>query len=121
MKSHQVIVSRISREELEDRFLRLHDENILLKQHARKQEDKIKRLWLKLWALFPDCKSFGGFAFFINLIENSTLNPFPVARQVVNKYNFLKKMETLPNRKNKPRGLLVFIMPEVAVWKGESY
>lgn len=45
MKSHQVIVSRISREELEDRFLRLHDENMLLKQHARKQEDKIKRLW----------------------------------------------------------------------------
>ncbi|XP_075796398.1 protein fantom isoform X5 [Pelodiscus sinensis] len=35
-------VSRISREELEDRFLRLHDENILLKQHAHKQEDKIK-------------------------------------------------------------------------------
>ncbi|XP_025924569.1 protein fantom isoform X17 [Apteryx rowi] len=36
-------VSRVSREELEDRFLRLHDENILLKQHANKQEDKIKR------------------------------------------------------------------------------
>uniref|UniRef100_A0A8C0S7A0 RPGRIP1 like n=2 Tax=Canis lupus familiaris TaxID=9615 RepID=A0A8C0S7A0_CANLF len=43
MKSRQA-VSRTSREELEDRFLRLHDENILLKQHARKQEDKIKRL-----------------------------------------------------------------------------
>ncbi|XP_060039899.1 protein fantom-like isoform X2 [Erinaceus europaeus] len=43
MKSRQA-VSRISREELEDRFLRLHDENILLKQHACKQEDKIKRL-----------------------------------------------------------------------------
>ncbi|XP_078400401.1 protein fantom isoform X7 [Cetorhinus maximus] len=36
-------MSRICREELEDRFLRLHDENLLLKQHARKQEDKIKR------------------------------------------------------------------------------
>ncbi|XP_067905563.1 protein fantom isoform X2 [Heterodontus francisci] len=35
-------VSRIGREELEDRFLRLHEENLLLKQHARKQEDKIK-------------------------------------------------------------------------------
>lgn len=43
MKTRQA-VSRVSREELEDRFLRLHDENILLKQHARKQEDKIKRL-----------------------------------------------------------------------------
>ncbi|XP_065589339.1 protein fantom isoform X1 [Cyrtonyx montezumae] len=36
-------ISRISREELEDKFLRLHDENILLKQHANKQEEKIKR------------------------------------------------------------------------------
>ncbi|XP_019326944.1 PREDICTED: protein fantom-like isoform X2 [Aptenodytes forsteri] len=36
-------VSRISREELEDRFLHLCDDNILLKQHANKQEDKIKR------------------------------------------------------------------------------
>uniref|UniRef100_A0A8D0HMN7 Protein fantom n=1 Tax=Sphenodon punctatus TaxID=8508 RepID=A0A8D0HMN7_SPHPU len=36
-------VSRVNRKELEDRFLRLHDENILLKQHAHKQEDKIKR------------------------------------------------------------------------------
>lgn len=52
MKSHQVIVSRISREELEDRFLCLHDENILLKQHARKQEDKIKRLWWKALSSF---------------------------------------------------------------------
>ncbi|XP_037265247.1 protein fantom isoform X5 [Falco biarmicus] len=36
-------VSRISREELEDRFFRLRDESILLKQHANKQEEKIKR------------------------------------------------------------------------------
>ena len=44
MKTRQA-VSRVSREELEDRFLRLHDENILLKQHARNQADKIKRLF----------------------------------------------------------------------------
>ncbi|KQK80903.1 protein fantom [Amazona aestiva] len=37
-------VSRISRKELEDRFLRVRDENILLKQHANKQEEKIKRV-----------------------------------------------------------------------------
>ncbi|XP_053934704.1 protein fantom isoform X2 [Cuculus canorus] len=41
-------VSRISRKELEDRFLRLRDENKLLKQHANKQEDKIKRMTTKL-------------------------------------------------------------------------
>ncbi|XP_025924563.1 protein fantom isoform X13 [Apteryx rowi] len=49
-------VSRVSREELEDRFLRLHDENILLKQHANKQEDKIKRMATKLIRLVNDKK-----------------------------------------------------------------
>ncbi|XP_027475448.1 protein fantom isoform X4 [Zalophus californianus] len=57
MKSRQA-VSRISREELEDRFLRLHDENILLKQHARKQEDKIKRMATKLIRLVNDKKRY---------------------------------------------------------------
>ncbi|KAM4722559.1 protein fantom [Rhinophrynus dorsalis] len=49
-------VSRISREELEDRYLRIHDENLLLKQHARKQEDKIKRMATKLVRLVQDKK-----------------------------------------------------------------
>ncbi|XP_038041246.1 protein fantom isoform X9 [Anas platyrhynchos] len=44
VKARQAI-SRISRQELEDKFFRLRDENILLKQHANKQEEKIKRLW----------------------------------------------------------------------------
>ncbi|XP_075621749.1 protein fantom isoform X3 [Balearica regulorum gibbericeps] len=49
-------VSRISREELEDRFLRLRDDNILLKQHANKQEEKIKRMATKLIRLVNDKK-----------------------------------------------------------------
>ncbi|XP_010211361.1 PREDICTED: protein fantom [Tinamus guttatus] len=56
-------VSRVSREELEDRFLRLRDENILLKQHANKQEDKIKRMATKLIRLVNDkkrCEQVGG-------------------------------------------------------------
>uniref|UniRef100_A0A8C2UZB8 Protein fantom n=1 Tax=Chinchilla lanigera TaxID=34839 RepID=A0A8C2UZB8_CHILA len=57
MKSYQA-VSRVSREELEDRFLRLHEENILLKQHARKQEDKIKRMATKLIRLVNDKKRY---------------------------------------------------------------
>ncbi|XP_023443592.2 protein fantom isoform X2 [Dasypus novemcinctus] len=57
MKSRQA-VSRVSREELEDRFLRLHDENILLKQHARKQEEKIKRMATKLIRLVNDKKRY---------------------------------------------------------------
>ncbi|KAM6380824.1 protein fantom isoform 1-T2 [Pluvialis apricaria] len=49
-------VSRIGREELEDRFLRLRDENILLKQHANKQEEKIKRMATKLIRVLNDKK-----------------------------------------------------------------
>ncbi|KAM9268728.1 protein fantom isoform 2-T4 [Cariama cristata] len=49
-------ISRISREELEDRFLRLRDENTLLKQHANKQEEKIKRLAAKLIRIVNDKK-----------------------------------------------------------------
>lgn len=36
-------VSKLSREELEDRYLRIQEENLVLKQHACKQEDKIRR------------------------------------------------------------------------------
>ncbi|XP_008828294.1 protein fantom isoform X1 [Nannospalax galili] len=57
MKPRQA-VSRVSHEELEDRFLRLHDENTLLKQHARKQEDKIKRMATKLIRLVNDKKRY---------------------------------------------------------------
>ncbi|KAM4052763.1 X-linked retinitis pigmentosa GTPase regulator-interacting protein 1 [Anomaloglossus baeobatrachus] len=44
----------ISREELEDNFLRLHEENLLLKDYARRQEDKIKRMATKLLRLTSD-------------------------------------------------------------------
>ncbi|NXI61900.1 FTM protein, partial [Anseranas semipalmata] len=54
-KARQAI-SRISREVLEDKFLRLRDENILLKQHANKQEEKIKRMATKLIRLVNDKK-----------------------------------------------------------------
>ncbi|KAJ8407857.1 hypothetical protein AAFF_G00269010 [Aldrovandia affinis] len=49
-------VSRVSREDLEDRFLRLHEEHLLLKQHTHKQEDKIKRMATKLIRLVRDRK-----------------------------------------------------------------
>ncbi|KAM8946781.1 protein fantom [Pelodytes ibericus] len=49
-------VSRISRQDLEDRYLHIHDENLLLKQHACKQEDKIKRMATKLIRLMQDKK-----------------------------------------------------------------
>ncbi|XP_061221057.1 protein fantom isoform X2 [Neopsephotus bourkii] len=55
VKARQAL-SRVSRKELEDRFLRVHDENILLKQHANKQEEKIKRMATKLIRLVNDKK-----------------------------------------------------------------
>ncbi|KAM7397361.1 hypothetical protein PAMP_020339 [Pampus punctatissimus] len=47
-------IMRVSREELEDRFLRLHEETLLLKQHIHKQDDKIKKLGTKLMRLVKD-------------------------------------------------------------------
>ncbi|XP_069580461.1 protein fantom [Brachyistius frenatus] len=47
-------ISRVSREELEDRFLRQHEETLLLKQHIHKQDDKIKKLGTKLMRLVKD-------------------------------------------------------------------
>ncbi|XP_053497206.1 protein fantom isoform X3 [Ictalurus furcatus] len=49
-------VPKISRQELEDRYLRLQEENLLLKQHSHKQEDKIKRMATKLLRLVKDRK-----------------------------------------------------------------
>ncbi|XP_030587414.1 protein fantom isoform X3 [Archocentrus centrarchus] len=47
-------ISRVSREELEDRFLRLHEETLQLKQHIHKQDDKIKKLGTKLMRMVKD-------------------------------------------------------------------
>ncbi|XP_051778435.1 protein fantom [Erpetoichthys calabaricus] len=47
-------VSKVSRDHLEDQFLRLHEENHLLKQYARQQEDKMKRMATKLLRLTSD-------------------------------------------------------------------
>ncbi|XP_019629312.1 PREDICTED: protein fantom-like [Branchiostoma belcheri] len=50
------IVAQLTRDELEDRYLRLYEENIILKRHGRKQEDKIKRMATKLLRLVNDKK-----------------------------------------------------------------
>ncbi|KAG7258562.1 hypothetical protein CRUP_032311, partial [Coryphaenoides rupestris] len=47
-------IGRVPREELEDRYLHLHEENLLLKQNGNNQEDKIKRLATKLVKLVKD-------------------------------------------------------------------
>ncbi|XP_056383863.1 X-linked retinitis pigmentosa GTPase regulator-interacting protein 1 isoform X2 [Hyla sarda] len=52
-------VALISREELEDNFLHLHKENLLLKEYARKQEDKIKRMATKLLRLTSELGKHG--------------------------------------------------------------
>ena len=39
----RAVVSKWPRDDLEDKYLRMYEENLLLKKHARKQEDKIKR------------------------------------------------------------------------------
>ncbi|XP_061138242.1 protein fantom-like isoform X1 [Syngnathus typhle] len=49
-----VDVSRVSRKELEDNFLQLYDDSLLLKQHIHQQEDKIRKLGTKLLRLVKD-------------------------------------------------------------------
>ncbi|XP_042157113.1 protein fantom [Oncorhynchus tshawytscha] len=65
-------ISRVSREELEDRLLQLHEENLLHKQHTQKQEDKIKR-----WQLHP--------AYTHKQIHNKGFNPnaYPLQYQTL--------------------------------------
>lgn len=48
------VLSGIGREELEDKFLRLRDDHVLLKRYANKQEEKIKRMTTKLMRLVND-------------------------------------------------------------------
>ena len=50
------VVAKLSRGELEDRYLRLLEENVVLKKHAVKQEDKIKKLATKLIRVMSDKK-----------------------------------------------------------------
>lgn len=38
----RLTIAKLSREDLEDKYLNIYDENIILKKHARKQEEKIK-------------------------------------------------------------------------------
>ena len=37
------MVTKWNREELEDKFIRMYEENLVLKKHGRKQEEKIKK------------------------------------------------------------------------------
>jgi len=38
------MVSKMDRGELEDKFIRLYEENLIIKRYAKKQDDKIKKL-----------------------------------------------------------------------------
>ncbi|KAK6185889.1 hypothetical protein SNE40_008027 [Patella caerulea] len=54
------MVNKWQRDELEDKYLRNYEENIILKKHARKQEEKIKKMATKLLRLVNDRKKLGG-------------------------------------------------------------
>ena len=50
------LVAKLSRDEVEDRYLRLLEENTQLKKHACKQEEKIKKLATKLIRVISEKK-----------------------------------------------------------------
>lgn len=43
ISSERQMIAKLSPEDLQDRYLRLYDDHLLLKQHAKKQEEKIKK------------------------------------------------------------------------------
>ncbi len=43
ISNERQMIAKLDPADLQDRYLRLYDENLLLKQHGRKQEDKIKK------------------------------------------------------------------------------
>jgi protein fantom len=61
-------ISKLTREDLEDKYLKCYDENILLKKHGRKQEEKIKKMATKLIRLIQDKKR-------VNVASGGTMNP----------------------------------------------
>ena len=52
----RMLMSKLSRDEVEDRYLRLLEENTHLKKHACKQEEKIKKLATKLIRVISEKK-----------------------------------------------------------------
>ncbi|CAF3169233.1 unnamed protein product [Rotaria socialis] len=54
LSNERQMIAKLDPAELQDRYLRLYDDNLVLKQHARKQEDKIKRLATKLTKVVED-------------------------------------------------------------------
>ena len=52
----RLLVAKLSRDEVEDRYLRLLEENTQLKKHACKQEEKIKKLATKLIRVISEKK-----------------------------------------------------------------
>lgn len=55
----RLLIGKLSREDLEDKYIKNYDENILLKKHCRKQEEKIKKMATKLIRLVNDRKKSG--------------------------------------------------------------
>jgi hypothetical protein len=43
ISNERQMIAKLDPAELQDRYLRLYDDHMALKQHARKQEDKIKK------------------------------------------------------------------------------
>jgi protein fantom len=49
-------ITKLTREDLEDRYLRIYEDHLILKRHAHKQEERIKKMATKLIRLVNDKK-----------------------------------------------------------------
>ena len=49
-------ITRLTRDDLEDRYLRIYEDHLVLKRHAHKQEERMKKMATKLMRLVNDKK-----------------------------------------------------------------
>lgn len=73
------MVSKWDRDTLEDKYLRMYEENLILKKHARKQEDKIKRWEDVNIQSFDYCTSVDINLSFLQQIEKYLWNNFCIS------------------------------------------
>ncbi|CAF2623385.1 unnamed protein product [Rotaria sp. Silwood2] len=72
ISNERQMIAKLDPAELQDRYLRLYDDHLVLKQHARKQEDKIKKLATKLTKVIEDKKKSDGIPLGIKLGARET-------------------------------------------------
>jgi len=61
------MVAKMERSELEDKFIRMYEENLIIKRYAKKQDEKIKKLVQCYVSVVKTCNVFMVFKEMLNV------------------------------------------------------